>query len=142
MNTDVTSVTVLANAPINAGADQTICNGSSANLLATGGATYNWQAPISASGAAQTVSPTTTTTYTVNGVDANGCTGTDQVTITVNPLPTASVSGTVTVCAGSANQTVTFTGASGTAPYTFTYNLNGGGAQTIVITSYSKHYTK
>src|SRR5690606_10069051 len=134
VDTDITSVTVLANAPINAGADQTICLGESANLLASGGVTYNWQAPIGAAGAAQTVTPGATTTYTVDGVDAQGCTGTDQVTVTVNLLPTATVSGTVTVCAGSAYQIITFTGASATAPYTITYTLNGGANQTIVTT--------
>jgi hypothetical protein len=29
-----------------------------------------------------------TTTYTVTGTDANGCVNTDQVDVTVNPLPT------------------------------------------------------
>src|SRR5690606_20729682 len=29
---------------------------------------------------------------------------------------------------------VTFTGANGTAPYTFTYTINGGAAQTVVST--------
>ncbi len=131
-NSDQASVTVLANAPINAGTDQTICVGESADLLASGGVTYNWLAPIGAPGAAQTVSPAVTTTYTVNGVDAQGCTGSDQVTINVNPVPTATIAGTVAVCQNAGDQTVTFTGANGTAPYTFTYNLNGGAQQTIV----------
>ena len=34
------------------------------------------------------VSPQTTTTYTVTATAANGCTGTDQVDVTVNALPT------------------------------------------------------
>lgn len=46
--------------------------------------------------------------------------------VTVNPLPTASISGTVAVCRNAASPLITFTGASGTAPYTFTYNINGG----------------
>ncbi len=130
-NTDVTTVTVIPNAPIDAGPDVTICDGESTTLTASGGVTYTWQAPISANGASQTVSPATTTTYTVDGVDAAGCTGTDQVTVTVNPLPTATIAGTITVCEGDAAPTITFTGANGTAPYTFTYNINGGANQTV-----------
>ena len=134
VNTDATTVTVIPNAPINAGADVTICEGESTTLTATGGVTYTWQAPISAAGAVQTVSPATTTVYTVDGVDAFGCSGTDQVTITVNPLPTATISGTTAVCEGDPAPTITFTGANGTAPYTFTYNINGGANQTVVST--------
>ena len=131
LNTDLTTVTVLANAPINAGLDVTICAGDATTLTATGGVTYNWQAPISAAGAVQNVSPAVTTTYTVDGVDAQGCTGTDQVTVTVNPMPTATIGADATVCVGDADPTITFTGANGTAPYVFTYTLNGGTNQTI-----------
>ena len=43
--------------------------------------------------------------------------------VTVNPLPTATISGGGTICDGaSRNLTVTFTG---TGPYTFTYALGG-----------------
>ena len=54
-----------------------------------------------------------------------------SITVVVNPLPTASISGTTAVCLNSASPLVTFTGAVGTAPYTFTYNINGGANQTI-----------
>jgi len=37
----------------------------------------------------KTVSPTTTTVYTVTGTNANGCTNTATTTVTVNPLPSA-----------------------------------------------------
>jgi gliding motility-associated-like protein len=121
---------VLPTAPINAGADQTICAGSSTTITATGGVTYTWDNGLGA-GASHTVSPATTTTYTVNGTDANGCTGTDQVIVNVNPLPTATISGNNTVCLNGAGPTITFTGANGTAPYTFTYTINGGANQTV-----------
>ena len=55
-----------------------------------------------------------------------------STTILVNPLPTATIAGTTEVCVGSTAPVVTFTGAAGTAPYTFTYTLNGGPQQTIV----------
>ncbi|WP_316794362.1 Ig-like domain-containing protein [Pedobacter frigoris] len=71
-------------------------------------------------------------TYTVT---SNGCSTPAIRVIDINPLPTASLSGTTTVCQGTSSPTVTFTGASGTAPYTFTYNINGGSNTTITTTS-------
>jgi uncharacterized protein (TIGR02145 family) len=56
-------------------------------------------------------------------------------TILVNPLPTASISGTTAVCQNSASPPITFTGASATAPYTFTYTVNGGSPQVVTTTS-------
>ena len=56
--------------------------------------------------------------------------------VTVNvPLPTATISGTTAVCQNAASPNVTFTGANGTAPYTFTYKINGGSNQTITTVS-------
>ncbi|HCL06732.1 MAG TPA: hypothetical protein DHW64_12570 [Chitinophagaceae bacterium] len=46
-------------------------------------------------------------------------------------MPTATISGSATVCAGATAPVVTFTGSGGTAPYVFTYELNGGALQTI-----------
>ncbi|MEY3237167.1 MAG: hypothetical protein RI883_1268, partial [Bacteroidota bacterium] len=128
------TVTVTPSAPINAGVNLTTCVGTPITITATGGVTYLWSPAtfISATtGASVTFTPGTTTTYTVNGTDAAGCTGTDEMTVTVNPLPTAIIAGTVTVCQGAPAQTITFTGAGATAPYTFTYTLNGGANQTV-----------
>lgn len=56
----------------------------------------------------------------------------DTVRVVVNPLATASISGTTAVCQNAAGPTVTFTGSGGSAaPYTFSYNINGGPTQTI-----------
>ena len=60
------------------------------------------------------------------------CYSTDEVI--VNPLPTATITGTATVCENGTAPTITFTGADATAPYTFEYSLNGGTPQTIVST--------
>ncbi len=46
-------------------------------------------------------------------------------------LPSATISGTTTVCQNAAGPVITFTGSGGTAPYTFTYNVNGGAPQTV-----------
>jgi hypothetical protein len=52
--------------------------------------------------------------------------------VTVNPLPTATVSGTTSVCQNAAAPNITFTGSNGTAPYTFTYTINNGTQLTAV----------
>ncbi len=53
------------------------------------------------------------------------------VAVIVQPLPTASISGTATVCLNAISPVITFTGAGGSPPYTFTYSVNGAGSQTI-----------
>jgi gliding motility-associated-like protein len=101
----------------------------------TPGATYAWSPTSNMTGSTTltpTVTPTSTTTYTLTGTSpSGGCTSSDPVTITVNPLPTATITGTTTVCQNATAPTITFTGANGTAPYVFTYNINGGANQTV-----------
>jgi hypothetical protein len=60
---------------------------------------------------------------------------TGSAVITVNPLPTATITGTTAVCKDAAAPEVTFTGAAGTAPYTFTYSINGGSSLSVTTTS-------
>lgn len=58
-----------------------------------------------------------------------------SATITVNPLPTATIGGTIAVCRDATAPDITFIGSNGTAPYTFTYTLNGGANQTVISTN-------
>jgi hypothetical protein len=132
-STDQATVTVLPNAPINAGTDAVICTGASTTLTATGGVTYTWSPATGLSattGTSVTANPTTTTTYSVTGTDASGCVGTDQVLVTVNPLPTINGGVDQTVCAG---QTVTLT-ATGGATYTWSPVVTNGTAFTPAAT--------
>jgi gliding motility-associated-like protein len=128
-SSDAVVVTVLTNAPINAGPDVAICAGQNTVLTATGGTTYNWNNGLG-SGNGFTVSPSATTTYTVVGTDANGCTGTDAVVVTINPLPTVNAGLDQTVCAGTA-VTLTATGAS---TYTWSNGVTNGVSFTPVST--------
>ncbi|MBN8693685.1 MAG: gliding motility-associated C-terminal domain-containing protein [Bacteroidetes bacterium] len=76
----------------------TICSGQSIGLNASGGVNYLWL-PGNLIGAAQTVSPASTITYTVYGIDAIGCGNFDLVNVTVVNTPTLSVtSSSNTVC--------------------------------------------
>ncbi|MCA0231908.1 MAG: GEVED domain-containing protein [Bacteroidetes bacterium] len=55
-------------------------------------------------------------------------------TIVNTPLPTATIAGTTTVCLTGVAPTVTFTGANGTSPYTFNYQINGTPQTSLVST--------
>lgn len=83
--------------------------------------------------------PAGTYTYTLVSVQDASTTLCSQaqsgsVVVTVNPLPTAIISGTTEVCKNSTPPTITFTGGGSTAPYLFTYNINGGPNQTVTST--------
>src|SRR5690554_6258434 len=72
----------------------------------------------------------------VRTIEKSICNQTDTSFITVNPLPTATISGTIDVCEDDAAPEIIFTGANGTAPYTFTYTFDDGtGAITQTITT-------
>ncbi len=77
-------VNVNALPSVSAGPDQTICAGSFVTLAGSGANTYTWD-----NGVTDAISfvPSSTANYTVNGVGTNGCSNTDQVLVTVNPLP-------------------------------------------------------
>ena len=99
-----------------AGADQTICEGSSATLTGSspgGGTTWGWQVlggnVICTSCTSTVVSPTTTTSYIFFSVNTNtGCADQDTMTVNVNPAPGNLVSpANASTCSGSLNFSIT-----------------------------------
>lgn len=90
VNEDEVTVNVVPLPDISAGADVTICVGDSTQLDASGGMIYIWDFDPTLSNFVigdPWAKPTVTTTYTVEGTDGFGCSNTDEVTVTVNPLP-------------------------------------------------------
>jgi hypothetical protein len=83
----------------------------------------------------RSVFPVGITTNTFKVTATNNQTATCSFTVTVNPLPTASISGTTQVCQNAPFPQITFTGGNGTAPYTFTYKINGGPDLTVTTSS-------
>jgi hypothetical protein len=61
----------------------TICVGASSVLTASGASSYTWN-PGNLVGKSVTVSPTVTTTYTVAGLNANGCKSASNITVYVH----------------------------------------------------------
>lgn len=84
---------------VDAGSDVTICEGDQAELLATGANTFTWDNGLG-TGASQSVTPTSTTVYTVTGIDGNNCQNTDLVEVAVNPLPEVDAGANQEVCEG------------------------------------------
>ncbi|MBK7568862.1 MAG: gliding motility-associated C-terminal domain-containing protein [Bacteroidetes bacterium] len=84
-----------------AGEDLEVCIGSSVELDGSGGETYMWS-PIT--GLSDPVdpnadaSPTTTTTYTLTAFTQHGCSDTDEMVVTVNPLPNIDAGADTELC--------------------------------------------
>ncbi|MFN5627956.1 MAG: PKD domain-containing protein, partial [Bacteroidota bacterium] len=75
----------------------TICIGQSVTLTASGANTYSWLPTAGlnvANVASVTANPIITTLYTVSGTSTNGCSTTQTVNVTVNPLPTVNAGAT------------------------------------------------
>ena len=100
-----------SNISVTATFDQTICSGytpSSLNASSGGGAgTYSWadaSNPLVILGTGSNFSPpplTSTTAYTVTLTDNNGCVATDDIVITVSPVPSVSLTaGPTPACEG------------------------------------------
>lgn len=128
--------------------EDTICvndnsqfSASASNGCNNGTYNYSWSPSTglnNANIANPVASPTSTTTYVLTVTEVGSCTApqTASLTVNVNPLPTASISGTTDVCQNDASPVLTFTGNDGTGPYTIDYTLNGV-AQTAVVANTS-----
>ncbi len=76
----------------------TICQENSVTLNASGGTSYSWN--TGTTGSTLSVTPSSTSTYSVTATDNIGCNGTATYTVTVLPKPTATISGTNSICTG------------------------------------------
>lgn len=95
-NDDQVQLTVWALPIVNAGVDQIICNASPAILSGSGALTYTWTNNVTN---ATPFFPSSTATYTVDGVDIHGCHNFDNVNVTVLPQPIVNGGIDQTICA-------------------------------------------
>ncbi|MDD5570651.1 MAG: gliding motility-associated C-terminal domain-containing protein, partial [Bacteroidales bacterium] len=112
----------------------TICKGNIATISASGGTSYTWNTGGTSSSIS--INPTSTTTYSISGTDANGCTNTAQAIVTVKPLPNVTATGG-TICNGdniniTANNAITYTWNTGSNNNP--YNVNPNTTTTYTVT--------
>lgn len=145
---DTVIVTVAPPFAVYAGPDFDVCSGTQVTLnVGVTGGTYNWTPSSSIIGSNTTQSvvanPTSTTAYTVNVTDANGCISADTITVTVNALPNVNATSVDnTICAGQTTS-VSASGASSyswtptvgvTSPTMGTTNVNPSNTTTYMVT--------
>ncbi len=154
------SVTTYSQVIADAGTDHTICNGETVTIggapTATGGSTdytYAWSPTAGLDDATKAnpmATPNTSTNYTLEVTDnISGCTvATDEVVITVNPIPMVTVSDIATMCGENGKHPLTegsptggvYSGigvsetATGSGMYEFDPSVAGAGAHTIDYT--------
>ena len=121
--TTFTPPTVLANS-----SKSVVCAGSSLILYGTGAKSYQWS-----DGVIDSLSfiPTAAKTYTVTGLDSNGCSASATVSVGYNQLPVVVANATSTeICQG----TTTLLYGTGAVKYTWTGNITDSIAFTPIAT--------
>jgi gliding motility-associated-like protein len=134
VTTSTISITVIP--PINlsvTASSSSICSNQTITLSVTGASTYNWL-PVGLSGSVITVTPATTTIYSVTGSIGN-CTASAAIPVYVDTLPAPVITGSNQFCAG-AQATLTATGAES---YTWTPGNTVGSTAVISPTSTTQY---
>ena len=120
------TINVLVNPVASVNVDTSICKGQAVRLYAGGGSTYSWSNGSKLT--SQLVAPQTTTTYSVVVNNTNNCApDTAYVTVTVNDIPTITISGDQSVCIGDAGIIIANSSAA------FTWNNSLGNNDTISV---------
>jgi gliding motility-associated-like protein len=97
------SVNILVNSLplISKSNDTSICNNTPVSLSAGGGISYTWSPAVSLNNpniANPVATPATNTTYVVKVTNVDGCSKTDSMKVSINPIPTITKSNDTTIC--------------------------------------------
>lgn len=134
------NVTITVNSvPVNLGPNQTVCGPINLNAGSCAGCTYTWTLPGTCLYGGANAQACVTGNYCVTVTDANGCTGTDCVYITiVNPPSITATANTTNICPGDPVNL----GVSGTCTgCTYSWSSGATTASTTVYPSSTTTYT-
>lgn len=111
--------------------DFSVCAGETVKLTATGNAnTYTWSNSVING---EDFTPTQTATYTVTAtITATGCQSTDNVTVTVNPLPVVTAPADIAICF---NESVTLYALGNANTYAWDNSVVNGQSFTPTVTT-------
>ena len=130
-STDDVVVTVNTLPVVDAGADQTICEGEAVTLTGSPVA-GTWSGPVAVTDGVAFNPPAGVHTFTYSFTNGAGCTSTDDVVVTVNTLPTVTATdngdGTITASTGTTYQWIdcaTNLPIAGATAQTYTVTANG-----------------
>jgi len=116
-----------------------ICNGTGIFLQLSNSLDYNyWSWSTGSTAQYILVTPSVTTNYTVTITDSYGCTGTAMCTVTVNQLPTPSISGSTIGCSSvslTATGGTTYLWSGGNSPNSATNTFTSNGTYTVTVTN-------
>ena len=127
LNITVNPLPVLSISPANS----SICIGNNITVTASGANTYSWAPTTNNSNpnnSTTTLSPVVNTTYTVTGVDGNGCSTTTTTNITINPLPNITINPNIDSICWGGNTSLTANGGN-------TYHWSPAGSLSAVNTA-------
>ncbi|MCC6371806.1 MAG: T9SS type A sorting domain-containing protein [Bacteroidia bacterium] len=116
---------------------QSVCYNTTSNISASGASTYSWSTGSAV--ASTSINITTATVFTVTGFSSPLCFTNKIFTVTVNPLPTSTITHNNLSCSSCNDGTITVVASGGTGPYT--YNWVPGNINTPEITDVAGCYT-
>jgi hypothetical protein len=131
--TGTVNVTINTLPTVSLGPNVTQCGGTVLLDAGNPGATYAW----SEGSTTQTITVSTTGTYSVVVTDANGCSATDNIDVTIFTLPTVALGPNVTQCGGTVlldagNPGATYAWSEGSTTQTITVSTTG--TYSVVVT--------
>lgn len=130
------NLVVMPNPTAAVSGQNTICDGDTTTLTASGGNSYLWSTGAST----PSIEVTSAGTYSVTASTAFGCTASNNETVTVNSLPTAAITGVDTISPGGSS---TFTASGGTSyqwstgASTPSISVSAFGTYTVTVTNAS-----
>jgi gliding motility-associated-like protein len=132
---DEISIIALSAQAVSAGNDQSVCPGQAFSVAASSGFNnYHWSTGANS----QAINPSLPGSYIVTAYDGNGCASSDEVSLTIKPLPVVDLGANRVLCYG---ETINLSAGAGYQSYLWnngsvspTINVNAAGVFSVVVT--------